>query len=225
MNSPNSFEKVYTKNIIRAGRLTAIAAVILCFGPPLFLYLKYGIFPSVKNLIAGYLIILSMFGISYFTDMIAFYPTTGLSGIYLGYLSGNMSGVRLPVMLTAQEALGTESGSQKAEIVGTIAMGGSVFIGVTCTVLTAIIGDPLMNILPGFVVNSFNYVTPAIMGSLISMVAVKNFKAFIFAVIMSIAVVVLQPPAFIQFPAVIFSTIFVCIMLYKKEKGKDPEKE
>lgn len=219
MDNNNSFEMIYTKNIIRSGRLTATAAVLLCLGPPLFIYFKYGIFPSVKNLAAGYLIILSMFGISYFTDMIAFYPTTGLSGIYLGYLSGNMSGVRLPVMLTAQEALNTESGSQKAEVVGTIAMGGSVFVGVTCTVLTAIIGAPLLDILPDFIVKSFNYVTPAIMGSLISMVATKNFKAFVFAVIMSVAVVVLKPPAFIQFPAVIFSTIFICVMMYKKDKN------
>ena len=220
-HTDNSFENLYTKNIIRTGRLTASLAVLFCLGPPLFIYLKYGIFPPVKNLIAGYLIILSMFGISYFTDMIAFFPTTGLSGIYLGYLSGNMSGVRLPVMLTAQEALNTQQGSQKAEIIGTIAMGGSVFVGIICTTVTAIVGEPLLNILPDFVVQSFNYVTPAIMGSLISMVATMNFKAFLFALLMSVTIVLFNPPTFIQFPAVIFSTIFICILMKKKKKEDD----
>lgn len=217
----------YTVNTIRIGITTCLLGVILSFGPPLYLYLAYGAIPPGKSILSGYLVILSMFGISYFTDMIAFYPVAGLTGIYMGYFAGNMSGLRLPVMLAAREALGINQQSEpkKAEIVGTIAMGASVFVSVAATSLVAIIGPWILSVLPQVIIEAFDYASPAIMGTLVAIVGRQDVKRFVIASVLAGVVLFMDLPALFNFPLVIFASIAISLYEYKKHKEKAEEED
>ncbi|NLJ91299.1 MAG: hypothetical protein GX323_10440 [Clostridiales bacterium] len=217
----------YTVNTIRIGITTCLLGVILSFGPPLYLYLVYGAIPPGKSILSGYLVILSMFGISYFTDMIAFYPVAGLTGIYMGYFAGNMSGLRLPVMLAAREALGINQQSEpkKAEIVGTIAMGASVFVSVAATSLVAIIGPWILSVLPQVIIEAFDYASPAIMGTLVAIVGRQDVKRFVIASVLAGVVLFMDLPALFNFPLVIFASIAISLYEYKKHKEKAEEED
>lgn len=221
MKSNKEYDQ-YTINTIRIGIITCLIGVILSFGPPLYLYFAYGAIPPGKSILSGYLVILSMFGISYFTDMIAFYPVSGLTGIYMGYFAGNMSGVRLPVMLAAREALGIKQHSDpaKAEVVGTIAMGASVFVSVAATSLVAIIGPWILKVLPVFIIQAFDYASPAIMGTLVAIVGRQDVKRFVIASALAGLVLFMDLPALFNFPLVIFASIAISIYEYKKYKEK-----
>jgi len=217
----------YTVNTIRIGITTCLLGVILSFGPPLYLYFAYGAIPPGKSILSGYLVILSMFGISYFTDMIAFYPVAGLTGIYMGYFAGNMSGLRLPVMLAAREALGINQQSEpkKAEIVGTIAMGASVFVSVAATSLVAIIGPWILSVLPQVIIEAFDYASPAIMGTLVAIVGRQDVKRFVIASVLAGVVLFMDLPALFNFPLVIFASIAISLYEYKKHKEKAEEED
>ena len=44
-----SYEETFTKKIISTGRWTILTAVVLCFLPAIYLWIRYGAIPSVKN--------------------------------------------------------------------------------------------------------------------------------------------------------------------------------
>ncbi len=218
-NMDQNYYNSYTKKIIQAGRLTSLFGIIFSLAAPIYLMIKYGKSPSFDKMLSGYIIILSMFGISYFTDMVAFYPTAGLSGIYMGWFAGNMSGIRLPVMLAAHEALNVEAGTRKAEIIGTIAMGGSVFISIAATTLVALFGKNILQILPDFVLRSFDHVAPAIMGTLVAIIGMQHVNLFIISIILGLLVTFLPLPTLFNFPIVIFGTIGFAVWKYKKKQA------
>lgn len=211
------YNEQFSKKIIKYGRLFSLFGILGALILPIYLYLRYGAAPSPGQLLAGYITVLSMFGVAYVSDMIAFYPTTGAVGIYMGYMAGNMSAVRLPCMLAAQEASGLKHGTREGEIVGTIAMSTSVFVSLACTTLTALIGARILEILPSFVLQSFDYVTPAIMGAMGCVVAQQDKKAFAIALVISVIVLFIKPPSFLLFPLVILGSILACVYLYKKK--------
>ena len=122
------FYEKYTKKMIRNGRLTTLIAALLTFIPALYLWLVLGYKAEWSNILAGWGIIVSSYFFIYIFEPLGFYPSMGLSGIYVGYLAGNIPSVRLPAMLAAREATGTESGTHKGELVGVIAIGMSVFV-------------------------------------------------------------------------------------------------
>ena len=121
------FHDEYTVKMIRSGRLTTLIAALLTFLPALYLWFGLGIKPTWSQIGSGWAIILSSYFLIYFFEPLGFYPQMGLSGIYVGYLAGNIPSVRLPAMLAARAACGVEAGTKRGELIGTIAIGVSVF--------------------------------------------------------------------------------------------------
>lgn len=98
------FHDKYTVKMIRNGRLTTLIAALLTLVPPLYLWLVVGFKPTWGQIGAGWSIMFSAYFLLYFFEPLGFYPQMGLSGIYIGYLAGNIPSVRLPAMLAAQSA-------------------------------------------------------------------------------------------------------------------------
>lgn len=93
------FHDKYTVKMIRNGRLTTLIAALLTLVPPLYLWLVVGFKPTWGQIGAGWSIMFSAYFLLYFFEPLGFYPQMGLSGIYIGYLAGNIPSVRLPAML------------------------------------------------------------------------------------------------------------------------------
>ena len=146
----------------------------------------------------------------------------GLSGIYVGYLAGNIPSVRLPAMLAAREATGTEGGTHKGELVGVIAIGMSVFVNVAFVTLAAIAGEAILSVLPPFVISAFNYTLPAILGAVMAQYFPKNklFVPLIF--VLCIIICKLPVPSITRFPGAIILSILLGILLFIQEKKKNP---
>ena len=111
------FHDKYTVKMIRNGRLTTLIAALLTLVPPLYLWLVVGFKPTWGQIGAGWSIMFSAYFLLYFFEPLGFYPQMGLSGIYIGYLAGNIPSVRLPAMLAAQSATGCEAGTKRGELV------------------------------------------------------------------------------------------------------------
>mgnify|MGYP000878783205 FL=1 len=155
------FHDKYTVKMIRNGRLTTLIAALLTLVPPLYLWLVVGFKPTWGQIGAGWSIMFSAYFLLYFFEPLGFYPQMGLSGIYIGYLAGNIPSVRLPAMLAAQSATGCEAGTKRGELVGTIAIGMSVFVNLAFTTAAALTGVYILEILPEFVLDAFDFCLPA----------------------------------------------------------------
>lgn len=215
------FKEKYNDYILKWGRILTGIGILSVLVLPAYLWIRYKAGPSWSQMSAGYLTILAMFGVAYVSDMIGFYPTTGAAPIYLGYFSGNMSAVRLPAMFAAQQALGYKQGTKGGEVVGIIAVAASVYMSTFAVTVIALVGGPIIDALPQFVVDSLTYVTPAIMGAMGCIIAEEDLKAFGIAIVLSVLITVVGLPSWATFPAAILGTMFICVALYQNSKNKE----
>ncbi|HEY8362342.1 MAG TPA: hypothetical protein VIK77_05600 [Tissierellaceae bacterium] len=217
------FHEVWSKPVIKIGRTTLLLSVLLSFVPVLYLYFTHGIFPELSTALKAWGMIASIFGAMYFVEPISYYPTLGLAGTYMSFLSGNIGNCRLPAAAMALDVTETESGTPEAEIVSTLGISGSIVINIIGTTLCAFIGAAVIKILPDVVVSALStYTAPAIFGAMFGSFAMKNPKLAVFGmgIPVGIRLVAPQTPAYIIIISAVFGTILISRLFYNAEKKK-----
>ena len=214
------FHDEYTVKMIRNGRLTTLVAALLTFLPALYLWFGLGYKPTWSQIGAGWGIMFSSYFLLYFFEPLGFYPQMGLSGIYVGYLAGNIPSVRLPAMLAAHAATGAEAGTKRGELVGVIAIGVSVFTNLFFVTLAAVTGVYILEILPAFVLDAFDFCVPAIVGCVMAQYWTKNriFVPLIF--VLCLIIEYLPVPSITKFPGAIILSLVLGIVMYQNKKKK-----
>ncbi|MBU5310855.1 hypothetical protein KQI38_02330 [Tissierella carlieri] len=209
----------FTKPIIKTGKWTLLLAVAFCFLPAIYLWIRYGALPPVKSIITGWFLIASIYGSYYFIEPISFFPVLGMAGTYMSFLAGNIGNMRVPCAAVAQEALKVEPGSKKAELVATLGIAGSIITNIVIVTIAAIAGNGLMQLFPPVVVKAFEFVLPAIFGSMFAMFAVKypKYGAFAIGLTLFLLGVVKVLPVYVLIPLCVFSTIIFATTSYKKK--------
>lgn len=217
----NNYEKSFTKPIIRYGSLTNLLAIPLCFIPAIYLWLVKGAFPGWNNILTGWMYVASMFAIYSIVEPICYFPILGLPGTYMSFLSGNIGNMRVPCAVVAQESLGVEPGTKKAELIATLGIAGSIFTNTIMVTIAAIGGAALMSIFPPVVLTAFKYVSSAIFGAMFAMFASKNLKYGAFALVVVMAMLLSKAiPVYIMIPIAVFSTAIFGVFDYNKKQSK-----
>lgn len=217
-SSDEIFKKDFLSGIIKSGRLTTLIAGLLTFLPALYLWLGMGIKPTWAQIGLGWLNIVSIYAIIYVVEPISYYPVLGLSGIYIGYLAGNVPSVRLPSLMAAQAATESEAGTNRGEVVGTIAMGSSVFVNIFFVTLAALAGNYILGILPDFVISSFAYTLPAILGGVMAQFMLKHPSFVVIILALAIPIQLSSISSAFKFPLIILLSFIVSYMLYQYKK-------
>lgn len=220
-NQANHFDEVFTKEIIKYGKITLLGAIPFCFLPALYLWFRYGAIPEVKTILTGWFMIASIYGAEYIVTPISYFPVLGVSGTYMAFLSGNIANMRVPCALVAQEAVGVEGGTPEGEIIATIGMAGSIITNIIVLTIAVMGGNVLFSYFPPTVVKAFDFVLPAIFGALFSLFAVKFPKYGVFGIgvaafLLGIVKVI---PTILLVPMCVFSTIGFAFVSYKKKNN------
>lgn len=149
----DQYAKSFTKPSIRIGTITVLLAMLGSFFPNIYLYLAYGVWPDASHMFSAWGSIAMAFGAFYLVEPISYFPVFGPTGTYIGILSGNISQIRLPAASTAQDVLGVEPSSHKGEIVGILAICGSVVTNILFLTVAVVAGIVLMvfTLLRGFI--------------------------------------------------------------------------
>ena len=218
----NSYEELFTKKIVKAGKWTLLGAIPLCFLPAIYLWARYGAIPSVQVILTGWFMIASIYGVEYFMTPLSYFPILGVSGTYMAFLSGNIANMKVPCAVVTQDVLETKAGSPEAELAGTLGMVGSTFMNMVILTIAAVAGNTLISYFPPAIIKSFDYVLPAIFGALFSLFAVRYPKYGMFAIIVSgfIVMVLGMLPTWLIVPMCSFSSIGFAIYTSKKKMQK-----
>lgn len=217
-NIEKSFEETYTRPIIKYGKMTNILAFILCFLPAITVWLVYGYLPPVNDIMTGWGLIAAIYLVFAFIEPISYYPIVGLSGVYMVCLSGNIANVRIPCAAMAQQVLGTEPGTKKAELVSTLGISGSIVTNLIVTTVAALGGAAIMRVLPPVIIDALSYVSPAIFGAMFGMQAAKNMKYAGFAAVLAFILLgALKWPAYLCVPILVFGTIAFAFLVDGKK--------
>lgn len=181
-NIDEQYKREFTKPITRIGPLTILAAGVLSFMPALYLGFRYDAFPSFGNIMAAWGLVLSAYFFIYIIEPISYFSTLGIAGTYMSFLSGNIGNMRVPCAAIAQEVMGVEGTSKKGELVGTLAIAGSVVTNIIALTLIAFAGTWVLSIMPPVLQQALNYTMPILFGGMIVMFGMKSLRTIFMAV-------------------------------------------
>lgn len=222
MNNDNllSYEEVFTKKVIKIGMWTLLIGVPLSFVPAIYLWIRYDAIPPLNTILTAWFMIASIYGVEYFATPISYFPILGMSGTYMAFLSGNIANVRVPCAIVAQDVAGVQAGTKEGEIVATLGMAGSIITSLVVTTIAAIAGNVLIGYFPPVILQSFDYVLPAIFGALFSLFAVqyRSYGVFSAAIAAILIFGIRVLPTWLVVPLCSFSTIGFAMYSYKKKE-------
>ncbi|MGN9166179.1 hypothetical protein ACTNDY_13015 [Tissierellaceae bacterium HCP3S3_D8] len=207
----NIYEE-YTRDITRIGRFTMILGLIVSLLPPAVMTWGFGFNPGLGAIIAGAISQISVSGAFYFSEPISYFPIVGRSGLYMGFLSGNLVNMRIPAAVSALEGSGYKSGTDEGAIMGTIGIGVSIWVGIAFLLLSVLAGQTVLAALPESFMRMLSLIIPALFGGVFAQFAIKSPKTGIFALVIAFIMTELVSfipgqPSFIVTLVSVFSTI------------------
>lgn len=218
------------------GRLWLGAGMVLICTIPLWLALYYDVEPDWS--VFGTAAVISPFilmALSGVAEPIIYSPMVGVNGMYLSFLTGNLSNLKIPCVVKAQEIAGTKRRTEEDEIVATIAIATSslvtiLIIGIIVLCLAVIPNLTEMIDNAPYLTPAFGCVVYALFGSLGGKYIVRNPKLaigpIIIVVILSIVlgVVGMDPGSAYLFVGIAICLVFAIFQMLR-EKKKMREKE
>jgi hypothetical protein len=197
------------------GRLTMWLVIVLTLTLPLYLSFGLGYHPGWTPILAGFLAFAAMIGYAWVIEPISYYPTLGVSGTYLSFLTGNISSMCLPSAAAAQNALGVEPGTKKGEIVAALAISAASLVNIAILAFIIAGGSYIISIIPPAIQNTFQFIIPAIFGGIMAQFAIKKPVYGLIAMIIGLTVNLLPIMAFFKGIICIVLTVAICIYLEK----------
>jgi hypothetical protein len=212
----------YMDSVHRDGRIWNFSVAALLLAVPVAVCLIFQVVPDWNALLVGLIATAPMYWTVGAIETVTFVPMLGAGGAYLGFVTGNISNLKLPCALNALEQNGVSAASEEGEVVSTIAIAVSsivttviIIIGVICIVpLTPILEAPILE-------PAFAQILPALFGGLGVAFISKNAKIAIAPILLMLVLFIFVPAlnagtVGIMVPVSALFAIGVSRILYKK---------
>lgn len=163
------------------GKIWMALAMLIFFAVPTTICLYFGVKPDMR--VMGSWAIIVPFLINFFSGVfepIIYSPMLGINSAYLAFITGNLSNLKIPCVVKAQEICGTKLGTEENEVVSTLSVATStlvttVIIAVFVLILAVSNMETAINNTP-WIKPAFTCVVYALFGSLGGKYVVKNIK-------------------------------------------------
>ena len=215
-------ELSYMDSVHRDGRIWNLSVMVLLLMFPVAVCLIFGVLPDWAALGLGLIGTLPMYWAVGVIETITFVPMLGAGGSYLGFVTGNISNLKLPCAINALTQNGVSANSEEGEVISTIAIAASsivttliIIVGVVCIV-------PLTPVLEAEVLTpAFDQMLPALFGGLGVAFISKNWKIAIAPILLMLVLFIFVPDlnsgtVGIMVPVSALFTIAVARVMYKK---------
>lgn len=161
-----------------------IGALLLFSSVPLIISLFTGVWPEPKYFIPGLIATAVIFGPVSIIETITFAPMLGTSGTYLAFVTGNLTTIKVPAALNAQDALELEKGSEEGDVIATIAIAASSIITILIIISGILLIIPLTPLLQAPTLKpAFHNIIPALFGALGIVYIIKRWQLAIIPLI------------------------------------------
>lgn len=217
MNAPMKSTKSYDETIHRNGRIWMIAAIMITQGVPLAISLYFGVWPPLGKLFAGLLPTMMVFWPIAIIEVLTYTPMLGSGGSYLGFVTGNLSNLKVPAAISAMQQAGVEPSTKEGEIISTLAIGASSLVTNIVLVTGVLLMSYLLPILESPALKpAFSNLLPALFGALGVVFISRNWKISVAPLVLMISLFVAIPtlPVGILIPAGALVSIGVARVLY-----------
>jgi len=157
----------YDKSIHTTGRVWIVAALLVMLAVPVVIGIENKAMPDWMVVLKGLLAVAPIYWTVCAIEVFTYAPMIGAGGTYIGFVTGNLTGIKIPAAMNAMEGAKTKPGTKEGEIISTIAIATSSIV----TTLIVVIGVALFTQLKPFLNSpelrpAFNMILPALFGGL-----------------------------------------------------------
>lgn len=208
------------------GRIWGFSAVIVLSIYPLICAILFNAWPNITSILAcmGTIAIFWLAGI---VEVFTYVPMLGaVSGGYLGFVTGNLSNLKVPCALSCMEGANVKSGTKEGEVVAIISTAVSSIVTVIIIAIGVCLMIPFSEQLSNPVLNpAFDNVLPALFGALGTVFVSKNKKLALPPIILMAILFIAITPFFnlygyasVLIPLSAAFTVFIGRVMFKKGK-------
>lgn len=174
------------------GRIWGLVAALLILSYPFVCMAIFGASIDWKLFASGASIIV-LYCVVGAVETFTYTPMLGSGGTYLGFVTGNLSNLKVPCALNCMEQAGVEKGTEEAEIISTI----SIAVSSIVTMLILVLGVVLISFLTPVFENptlapAFDNVLPALFGGMAVVYISKNWKISVIPCVLMLLVFIIS---------------------------------
>jgi hypothetical protein len=214
-------KRTYQDQLHYEGRMWMLGALFLLLSVPLVISLVTGIWPSGTQFLLGLSTTALIFWPVTTIEVFTFTPMLGTGSSYLAFVTGNLSSLKVPAAINAQDALGVEKGTEEGDAISTIAVASSSILTTIVIILGIILFIPLE---PFFksdaLAPAFSNVMPALFGALGIVYIMKRVKIAIIPLVFMFIFFPVVPGSAglvgLMVPVGVVISVSVARYLYKK---------
>lgn len=185
---------MYNKNTHRYGRIWMLTTFVLMLLVPIIMSIYFDTSPILSSVVKGLLGVAPIFWTVAVIEIITFTPMLGTGGSYLGFVTGNLTNLKVPCTIIALESAGVRQGTEEGELISTIAVATSSIVTIIVIALGVLLLTPLTPILNSDILKpAFDNILPALFGGLAVVYVSKNFKIALVPMIFMVLIFSLIP--------------------------------
>ena len=184
----------YNERIHFWGRLWMLGALITMFSLPLTVSIVLGVWPGGADFMKGFAATAIIFWTVTTIEVFTFSPMLGSGGAYLGFVTGNLTNLKVPAALNAMQAMDVKMGTDKGDVISTIAIASSSIITTIIIAAGALMLIPLTPVIESPALKpAFDNIVPALFGALGVVYISKSWEIAAAPVLFMIALFLFLP--------------------------------
>jgi len=204
------------------GQIWIWTAIVLLLCVPISICIYYNAWPGMAPVLEGLLGVAPIFWTVGTIEVITYTPMLGTAGSYLGFVTGNLTNLKVPSALNAMENAKVKSQTEEGEVISTIAIATSSIVTTIIIAAGVLLLAQLAPILNSPTLKpAFENILPALFGGLAVVYVSKNWKIsltpLIFMVVLFLLVPSLAGSVGILVPVGSIISIIAARILYKKK--------
>ncbi len=213
----------YEDSIHTVGRIWVVSALLLMLAVPVAICVGFGVFPEITGILKGLLGVAPIYWTVCTIEVFTYAPMLGSGGTYLGFVTGNLTNLKVPCALNAMEGAEVKPGSKEGEVISTVAIASSSIVTTLILAAGVLLLVPLTPVLESPTLKpAFDNILPALFGALGVVYISKGWKIAVAPLVLMIGLFIAVPSLAssvgILVPVGAIVSIGAARILYKKNK-------
>lgn len=184
----------YRESVHRLGRIWTVLALIMLFAVPVSISIFYEAWPPIVQVLKGLIGVIPIFWTVSVIEVLTYVPMLGTGGSYLGFVTGNLTNLKVPCAINAMDNAGVKPGTEEGEVVSTIAIATSAIVTTLIIALGVLLLKQIQPFLESPIVQpAFDNILPALFGGLAVVFISKNWKLAVTPVLFMVVLFLIVP--------------------------------
>ncbi|NLZ71053.1 MAG: hypothetical protein GX909_00950, partial [Clostridiaceae bacterium] len=118
----NQITKTYRERVHTWGRTSLVLAILFFISYPIITSIYFQEKPDFQVILKGLLAVAPIYWTVGIIEALTFGPMLGSGGAYLGFVTGNLTAMKVPAAIRAMQIAKVEPNSEEGEVISTIAI-------------------------------------------------------------------------------------------------------